>query len=177
MMVYYWFSNAKLTKDASIIKVFVIIQSKIRYWRLMVKLLLVDVPNVHWENASAANIWRGARFVFLPRVHTQPPASWDLVFMYVCFPPSPCLLRAVLEESAYGRIKQVVRWYLSGFYKKPKVSVNTLWWATVPMAHRAQAPHSGHGDRNTPPWEGISRSICRPWLENKMKGKEIVSSF
>ena len=37
------------------------------------------------------------------------------------FPPSPVLLRAVLEESAYGRIKQVVRWYLSGFYKKPKV--------------------------------------------------------
>lgn len=30
--------------------------------------------------------------------------------------------RASLEESAYGRIKQVLRWYLSGFYKKPKVS-------------------------------------------------------
>lgn len=29
--------------------------------------------------------------------------------------------RAALEESAYGRIKQVLRWYLSGFYKKPKV--------------------------------------------------------
>lgn len=31
--------------------------------------------------------------------------------------------RAALEESAYGRIKQVLRWYLSGFYKKPKVQV------------------------------------------------------
>ncbi|XP_006861097.1 PREDICTED: oxysterol-binding protein-related protein 5 [Chrysochloris asiatica] len=30
------------------------------------------------------------------------------------------LSRAALEENAYGRIKQVLRWYLSGFYKKPK---------------------------------------------------------
>ena len=29
--------------------------------------------------------------------------------------------RAVLEESPYSRMKSVVRWYLSGFYKKPKV--------------------------------------------------------
>lgn len=36
-----------------------------------------------------------------------------------------CVLcpRAVQEESAYGRIKQVLRWYLSGFYKKPKVNM------------------------------------------------------
>jgi len=27
----------------------------------------------------------------------------------------------VLEESPYSRMKSVVRWYLSGFYKKPKV--------------------------------------------------------
>ncbi|KAM6159008.1 oxysterol-binding protein-related protein 5 isoform 2-T2 [Rhynchocyon petersi] len=30
------------------------------------------------------------------------------------------LSRAVLEDTAYGRIKHVLRWYLSGFYKKPK---------------------------------------------------------
>lgn len=30
------------------------------------------------------------------------------------------LSRAVLEEDAYSRFKQVLRWYLSGFYKKPK---------------------------------------------------------
>ncbi|KAM9221444.1 oxysterol-binding protein-related protein 5 isoform 2-T2 [Dugong dugon] len=30
------------------------------------------------------------------------------------------LSRAALEGSAYGRIRQVLRWYLSGFYKKPK---------------------------------------------------------
>lgn len=34
-----------------------------------------------------------------------------------CF--SPC--RAVLEEDPYCRMKQILRWYLSGFYKKPKV--------------------------------------------------------
>nr|KAF6272249.1 oxysterol binding protein like 5 [Pipistrellus kuhlii] len=30
------------------------------------------------------------------------------------------LSRAALEEDAYGRFKQVLRWYLSGFYQKPK---------------------------------------------------------
>eukprot|EP00061_Rhincodon_typus_P011636 g36805.t1 len=30
-------------------------------------------------------------------------------------------MRAALEENAYSRMKQVLRWYLSGFYKKPKV--------------------------------------------------------
>ncbi|XP_010836112.1 PREDICTED: oxysterol-binding protein-related protein 5 [Bison bison bison] len=35
--------------------------------------------------------------------------------------PRPwCGCRAALEEDAYSRIKLVLRWYLSGFYKKPK---------------------------------------------------------
>jgi hypothetical protein len=34
---------------------------------------------------------------------------------------SPPHLRAALEEDPYRRIKLVLRWYLSGFYKKPKV--------------------------------------------------------
>ena len=29
--------------------------------------------------------------------------------------------RAILQEDPYTRIKSVVKWYLSGFYKKPKV--------------------------------------------------------
>lgn len=33
---------------------------------------------------------------------------------------SDLLNEAVHEEDAYGRIKAVVKWYLSGFYKKPK---------------------------------------------------------
>ncbi|RMC00174.1 hypothetical protein DUI87_22776 [Hirundo rustica rustica] len=32
------------------------------------------------------------------------------------------LSQAVLEDDPYTRMKQVLRWYLSGFYKKPKVS-------------------------------------------------------
>lgn len=31
------------------------------------------------------------------------------------------LLRAAIEENAYNRMKKVVKWYISGFYKKPKV--------------------------------------------------------
>lgn len=43
-----------------------------------------------------------------------------LVIIVVCLLHHLCCHRAALEESAYGRIKQVLRWYLSGFYKKPK---------------------------------------------------------
>lgn len=42
-----------------------------------------------------------------------------------------------MEESAYGRIKQVLRWYLSGFYKKPKV---IFLYLLLQMAH---CHHSG----------------------------------
>ena len=31
--------------------------------------------------------------------------------------------RAAAEENPYLRIKQIVQWYLSGFYKKPKVNI------------------------------------------------------
>lgn len=31
-------------------------------------------------------------------------------------------LRAAVEENAFNRMKKVVKWYISGFYKKPKVS-------------------------------------------------------
>ena len=30
---------------------------------------------------------------------------------------------AAREENPYNRIKEIVKWYLSGFYKKPKVWV------------------------------------------------------
>lgn len=32
------------------------------------------------------------------------------------------LFRAAIEENAFNRMKKVVKWYISGFYKKPKVS-------------------------------------------------------
>lgn len=31
------------------------------------------------------------------------------------------ILRSAIEENAYNRMKKVVKWYISGFYKKPKV--------------------------------------------------------
>jgi len=33
--------------------------------------------------------------------------------------------RSAVEENAYNRMKKVVKWYISGFYKKPKVNRNT----------------------------------------------------
>jgi len=43
-----------------------------------------------------------------------------------------CLFhRAALEENAYNRMKKVVKWYLSGFYKKPKVSSHILFCLTL----------------------------------------------
>ena len=37
--------------------------------------------------------------------------------------------RAAREENAYSRMKEVVRWYLSGFYKKPKVHREAVFLA------------------------------------------------
>lgn len=34
--------------------------------------------------------------------------------------------RAVAQEDAFSRMKQIVRWYLSGFYKKPKVNKSAV---------------------------------------------------
>lgn len=48
-----------------------------------------------------------------------PQMSSDVLWVICCV----LCPRAVQEESAYGRIKQVLRWYLSGFYKKPKVNI------------------------------------------------------
>ena len=35
-------------------------------------------------------------------------------------------VRAMAHDDAYSRMKDVVRWYLSGFYKKPKVSLPSV---------------------------------------------------
>lgn len=36
------------------------------------------------------------------------------------------VIRAAVEENAYNRMKKVVKWYISGFYKKPKVKTDSL---------------------------------------------------
>ena len=33
-----------------------------------------------------------------------------------------------MEEDPFTRIKQVVRWYVAGFYKKPKVGHGEQFW-------------------------------------------------
>lgn len=43
---------------------------------------------------------------------------WVVCFVYIML---FLFCRAAREEDAYSRMKEVVRWYLSGFYKKPKV--------------------------------------------------------
>ncbi|XP_062402852.1 oxysterol-binding protein-related protein 5 [Sardina pilchardus] len=56
--------------------------------------------------------------VVLPTFILEPRSFLDKLSDYYFH--ADLLSQAALEESAYGRIKQVVRWYLSGFYKKPK---------------------------------------------------------
>ena len=48
-----------------------------------------------------------------------------LFCLFVCL-----FVSAVQEEDAFSRMKEVVRWYLSGFYKKPKVegAIHLLLW-------------------------------------------------
>ncbi|MEQ2196926.1 Oxysterol-binding protein- protein 5 [Xenoophorus captivus] len=57
--------------------------------------------------------------VVLPTFILEPRSFLDKLSDY--YYHADLLSQASLEESAYGRIKQVLRWYLSGFYKKPKV--------------------------------------------------------
>uniref|UniRef100_A0A3B4V9P1 Oxysterol-binding protein n=1 Tax=Seriola dumerili TaxID=41447 RepID=A0A3B4V9P1_SERDU len=56
--------------------------------------------------------------VVLPTFILEPRSFLDKLSDY--YYHADLLSQAVLEDSAYGRIKQVLRWYLSGFYKKPK---------------------------------------------------------
>ncbi|GCB64243.1 hypothetical protein scyTo_0000255 [Scyliorhinus torazame] len=58
--------------------------------------------------------------VVLPTFILEPRSFLDKLSDY--YYHSDLLSQAALEENAYNRMKQVVRWYLSGFYKKPKVS-------------------------------------------------------
>lgn len=56
--------------------------------------------------------------VVLPTFILEPRSFLDKLSDY--YYHADLLSQAVQEESAYSRMKQVVRWYLSGFYKKPK---------------------------------------------------------
>ncbi|KAL0967837.1 hypothetical protein UPYG_G00257960 [Umbra pygmaea] len=56
--------------------------------------------------------------VVLPTFILEPRSFLDKLSDY--YYHANLLSEASREESAYDRIKQVVRWYLSGFYKKPK---------------------------------------------------------
>ncbi|KAM9754122.1 oxysterol-binding protein-related protein 5 isoform 2-T2 [Menidia menidia] len=56
--------------------------------------------------------------VVLPTFILEPRSFLDKLSDY--YYHADLLSQAALEERAYDRIKQVLRWYLSGFYKKPK---------------------------------------------------------
>ncbi|XP_035273696.1 oxysterol-binding protein-related protein 5 isoform X1 [Anguilla anguilla] len=56
--------------------------------------------------------------VVLPTFILEPRSFLDKLSDY--YYHADLLSQAVAEESPYCRIKQVLRWYLSGFYKKPK---------------------------------------------------------
>ncbi|XP_075894242.1 oxysterol-binding protein-related protein 5 isoform X2 [Nelusetta ayraudi] len=56
--------------------------------------------------------------VVLPTFILEPRSFLDKLSDY--YYHADLLSQAALEDSGYGRIKQVLRWYLSGFYKKPK---------------------------------------------------------
>ncbi|XP_032815852.1 oxysterol-binding protein-related protein 5 isoform X1 [Petromyzon marinus] len=56
--------------------------------------------------------------VVLPTFVLEPRSFLDKLSDY--YYHADLLSQAALEENAYGRMKQVVQWYLSGFYKKPQ---------------------------------------------------------
>ncbi|CAL8242600.1 unnamed protein product [Merluccius merluccius] len=56
--------------------------------------------------------------VVLPTFILEPRSFLDKLSDY--YYHADFLSEAAVEENAYNRMKQVVRWYISGFYKKPK---------------------------------------------------------
>ena len=56
--------------------------------------------------------------VVLPTFILEPRSFLDKLSDY--YYHADILSRAVLEDDPFTRIKTVVQWYLSGFYKKPK---------------------------------------------------------
>ncbi|XP_021114164.1 oxysterol-binding protein-related protein 8 isoform X5 [Heterocephalus glaber] len=58
--------------------------------------------------------------VVLPTFILEPRSFLDKLSDY--YYHADFLSEAALEENPYFRLKKVVKWYLSGFYKKPKVS-------------------------------------------------------
>uniref|UniRef100_A0A672TQ77 Oxysterol-binding protein n=1 Tax=Strigops habroptila TaxID=2489341 RepID=A0A672TQ77_STRHB len=56
--------------------------------------------------------------VVLPTFILEPRSFLDKLSDY--YYHADFLSEAALEENAYNRMKKVVKWYLSGFYKKPK---------------------------------------------------------
>ncbi|CAL8324243.1 unnamed protein product [Lota lota] len=56
--------------------------------------------------------------VVLPTFILEPRSFLDKLSDY--YYHADFLSQAAVEENAYNRMKQVVRWYISGFYKKPK---------------------------------------------------------
>ncbi|MGH0170474.1 UNVERIFIED_CONTAM: hypothetical protein FKN15_059073 [Acipenser sinensis] len=58
--------------------------------------------------------------VVLPTFILEPRSFLDKLSDY--YYHADFLSEAAVEENAYNRLKKVVKWYLSGFYKKPQVS-------------------------------------------------------
>lgn len=76
--------------------------------------------------------------------------------------------RAALEENPYFRLKKVVKWYLSGFYKKPKVMFMFLllffppFYLCLYICMAIWAPWCTCG----------GQSILTSWGSNKLPGLE-----
>ncbi|GCB65815.1 hypothetical protein scyTo_0010013, partial [Scyliorhinus torazame] len=62
--------------------------------------------------------------VVLPTFILEPRSFLDKLSDY--YYHADFLSQAAAEENPYSRLKKVTRWYLSGFYKKPKVCIHKL---------------------------------------------------
>lgn len=98
----------------------------------------------------------------------------------LCGLRAPTPRRAAMEDSAYGRIKLVLRWYLSGFYKKPKVrggqgghcSQGSVLSPHARALHESiptSRPHSFEGLWSSPSWSQFLRDGAQdsdlPWSD------------
>uniref|UniRef100_A0A671KDC9 Oxysterol-binding protein-related protein 8-like n=1 Tax=Sinocyclocheilus anshuiensis TaxID=1608454 RepID=A0A671KDC9_9TELE len=85
---------------------------------------LGEVQSLIWTLLKQVRPGMDLSKVVLPTFILEPRSFLDKLSDY--YYHADFLSAAAVEENAYNRMKKVVKWYISGFYKKPKVKAHSL---------------------------------------------------
>uniref|UniRef100_A0A671KEU4 Oxysterol-binding protein-related protein 8-like n=1 Tax=Sinocyclocheilus anshuiensis TaxID=1608454 RepID=A0A671KEU4_9TELE len=111
---------------------------------------LGEVQSLIWTLLKQVRPGMDLSKVVLPTFILEPRSFLDKLSDY--YYHADFLSAAAVEENAYNRMKKVVKWYISGFYKKPKVKAHSLidrfeetiqphYWRNISLFYRASRQH------------------------------------